>query len=206
MSVRRLPAALATATAGLALVAGAFGPGALASPAADPAGEPRLLEVAELPTARPFSSWETSPVQLLEDKFLCEEEALPSVGTGMRIFYNADAGTTLTQYAARFESKAAARKAVRAISRCFSLRYLTADRPDEDLRVKDLGKFGLKDGLTLGAVITPDPGGPDSKFLWSLGRDNTYVTLLEFPLATDDASPKKEWVALSKHALKRVAP
>lgn len=192
------------AVAGLALTVGAFAPGALAvDDTVDKA--PRLLKIRHVPTAAPFSEWSATPVQTLEDAYLCEEDAFPIFGTEMRTFYNADAGTALTQYAARFDSHRAARKAVRAIKRCFAERHLQRENPGEDLRVRRYAERGLKDGLSAGIVRTRYDDGPDSKFLWSVGRDNRYVTLLEAPLATDAKAPKKAWIKLSKKALRFVA-
>lgn len=208
MALSHLAASFATTAAGLALFAGALVPVANAD-ATDPPGltadEPRLLSPAQLPTEKRFSDWISTPVMTLDDQFLCEEEALPMIDTQMRIFYNSEQGNALTQYAVRFETRAMARKAVARIQRCFSERTIARENPDEKFRVRSYGSYQLKDGLTVGAVITPDSGGPDSKFLWSVGRDNQYVTALVFPLATDGKSPKKTWVALSKKALRFVA-
>ncbi|MGQ0629798.1 MAG: hypothetical protein ACT4P1_02055 [Sporichthyaceae bacterium] len=195
----------ALAAAVLATGAGALAPTAGADVTAPTA--PRLLAIKHLPTEPPFSSWKATPVAAMDDQWLCEEEALPRGDTLWRTFYNTKAGTALTQYAVRMPSKKAARKAAARVKECFTRTSLATRLLPDDLRNLRLDTFltsGLKDGLTVGAV-TVRLSGPDEQYLWSVGRDGKYLSLLVFPLLSNAEAPADAWSAVSKKALRRVA-
>lgn len=214
MPVRRTATALIAAATAATLLTGAGAPAlAAGTPGDAPAADevrvalttPRLLTSDLLPTEKRFPSWLQTPVQVLDGHNFCEEEALPLDDTQMRTFYNNEEGTALTQYAVRFPSKAAARKAVKRVKACFSSKNVLADLLNPgSVRVHRWGTYDVKDGLTLGD-ITHVGKNYRGVFLWGVGRDAEFVTVTEFGLETAGKAPKKAWKSLTKKALRRVA-
>lgn len=208
MPAFRLSPALVAAASGAALLAGIATPIAHAEEATvrTAAVAPRLLDTSMLPTASRFSNWKQTPVQPLESEGFCEEAAFPAEGTRTRVFYNTKQGNAMTQYAAKMESKAAARKAVARIKRCYAKSSVLDDLLGSAHVVpRLLGVLDIADGLTVGDVDYRSSSSP-GMLLWAVGRDGRYVTLIQFPLQTEGKTPKKAWLSVSKKALRHVAP
>lgn len=196
--------ALVAAASGAALLAGIAAPIASAAVRTEVVS-PRLLSKEMLPTASRFSNWHQTPVMALEDHYFCEEEAFPLGSTQTRVFYNTKQGNAITQYAAAMKSKAAAKKAVAEIKRCYDKTNVLAELLGATHVIpRLLGVLDVADGLTVGELDHRSSKSPGT-LMWAVGRDGKYVTLIQFPLQTEGKTPKKAWLSLSKKALRHVA-
>ncbi len=207
MRAFRLTTALVAAAASAALLAGIATPIANATEGTvrTEAVAPRLLSKDMLPETSRFSNWHQTPVQAMDSQGFCEEDAFPSEGTLTRVFYNTRQGNAITQYAAEMTSKAAAKKAVARIKRCYAKRSaLAALLGTANVLPRVWGVLDVADGLTVGDLDHRSSTSP-GLLMWAVGRDGRYVTLLQFPLVTEGKTPKKAWLKLSKKALRHVA-
>jgi len=173
----------AAALAAGAAVAVAAVPATAATPGSGTPGsaEPAFLEPSELPP-HPASDWYAGPVTAGQPDPLpmCVGEALPSIASHRRYWTEYDTGAlqvTVVERSTKRAKEFAAllRKDLAGCARTVEERY-----PDITATQKYYGRLNVEDGAHVYGVHTVSAWGASDIGLFSVGRDGTTVTVVQW--------------------------
>lgn len=173
---RRVVAAVAAAAAGVAVAVTA-----VPAAAASASGTPRFLESGELPP-HPSSPWYAGPVTAGQPDPLptCGGDPLPSIAGHRRYWTEYDTNALQVTVVERSQQRAKDFAALLRRDLADCAERLMRQNSDVTATEKYYGKLNVEEGAYVYGVHTTTTWGASDIGLYSVGRDGTTVTLVQW--------------------------
>ncbi|MFJ8825116.1 hypothetical protein ACIREE_25465 [Streptomyces sp. NPDC102467] len=167
--------------AAVAVAMAAAGAAVTVQPAAAAADGPRFLAPAELPP-HPASKWFAGPVTAGQPDPLplCVGEALPSTSVHRVFRTDYDTGALQVTVVERSTQRAKAFAALLREKLDACATTVMNEQPDITATQKYYGRVAVEDGAYVYGVHTESTGGASDINLFSVGRDGTAVTVVQW--------------------------